>query len=56
MAKFGTLVFPTDCAMHPDELTKAIKERGLDSLFFPEHPHIPALQRCPHIAKKVWNN
>tara|TARA_B100000809_G_C15041508_1_gene495697 strand:- start:470 stop:1273 length:804 start_codon:yes stop_codon:yes gene_type:complete len=36
--------------MHPVELAKAIEERGLDSLFFPEHTHIPASRRSPYPA------
>ena len=50
MAECGALIFPTDYAMHPVELTKAIHERGLDSLFFPEHTHIPASRRSPYPA------
>jgi probable F420-dependent oxidoreductase len=50
MAEFGALIFPTDYAMHPVELAKAIEERGLDSLFFPEHTHIPASRRSPYPA------
>jgi|TARA_B110000263_G_scaffold173489_1_gene151388 alkanesulfonate monooxygenase SsuD/methylene tetrahydromethanopterin reductase-like flavin-dependent oxidoreductase (luciferase family) len=50
MAEFGALIFPTDYAMHPVELAKAIDERGLDSLFFPEHTHIPASRRSPYPA------
>ncbi len=50
MAKFGALIFPTDYAMHPVSLAKAIEERGLDSLFFPEHTHIPASRITPYPA------
>jgi len=50
MAEFGALIFPTDYAMLPVELAKAIEERGLDSLFFPEHTHIPASRRSPYPA------
>ena len=50
MAKFGALIFPTDYAMHPVSLAKAIEERGLDSLFFPEHTHIPASRLTPYPA------
>jgi probable F420-dependent oxidoreductase len=50
MAEFGALIFPTDYAMHPVELARAIEERGLDSLFFPEHTHIPASRRSPYPA------
>jgi len=50
MAEFGALIFPTGYAMHPVELARAIEERGLDSLFFPEHTHIPASRRSPYPA------
>ena len=30
MAEFGALIFPTDYAMHPVALAKAIEERGLE--------------------------
>ena len=40
--KYGVLMFPTDYAIAPDELAVAAEERGFESLFFPEHTHIPA--------------
>ncbi|MCZ6730215.1 MAG: LLM class F420-dependent oxidoreductase, partial [SAR324 cluster bacterium] len=33
--KFGISMFPTDYAIHPAELAKAVEERGFESLFFP---------------------
>ena len=56
MTEFGALIFPTDYAMHHVEPAKAIDERGLDSLFFPEHTHIPASRRSPYIAEKMRSN
>lgn len=50
MVEYGALIFPTDYAIHPAELAKAVEERGLDSLFFPEHTHIPASRRTPYPA------
>jgi probable F420-dependent oxidoreductase len=47
MATFGAMMFPTDYAIQPAELAKAVEERGLDSLFFPEHTHIPSSRRTP---------
>src|ERR1700746_3018859 len=47
MALFGAMMFPTDYAIQPVELAKAVEERGLDSLFFPEHTHIPTSRRSP---------
>src|SRR6266446_2362927 len=48
MPTFGVMMFPTDYAIQPVELAKAVEERGFDSLFFPEHTHIPASRRSPY--------
>jgi probable F420-dependent oxidoreductase len=45
--KFGIVMFPTDYAIDPVTLGRAVEERGFDSLFFPEHTHIPASRRTP---------
>jgi probable F420-dependent oxidoreductase len=45
--QFGVTMFPTDYAIGPVELARAVEERGLDSLFFPEHTHIPASRATP---------
>jgi probable F420-dependent oxidoreductase len=45
--KYGVAIFPTDYAIRPDELARATEERGFDSIFFPEHTHIPASRRTP---------
>jgi probable F420-dependent oxidoreductase len=47
MPSFGVQIFPTDMSIQPVELAKAVEERGLDSLFFPEHSHIPTSRRTP---------
>jgi len=47
MANFGVMMFPTDQAIQPIELARAVEERELDSLFFPEHTHIPTSRRSP---------
>ena len=44
---FGVTMFPTDKAIQPVVLAKAVEERGLDSLFFPEHTHIPTSRVTP---------
>jgi probable F420-dependent oxidoreductase len=46
-ARFGVAMFPTAYAIPPAELARAVEERDLDSLFFPEHTHIPASRRTP---------
>ena len=45
--KFGIGMFPTDYAMNPADLGRACEERGFDSLYFPEHTHIPASRETP---------
>lgn len=57
---FGVSMFPTDYAIQPSDLAKAIEERGLDSLFFPEHTHIPASRKTPFpggtdLPKMYWH-
>lgn len=47
MANFGLQIFPTDKTIQPIELAKAAEERGFDSLFFPEHTHIPVSRKTP---------
>jgi len=46
--KYGVAIFPTDYAIRPDEVARAAEERGFDSIFFPEHTHIPASRRSPY--------
>jgi probable F420-dependent oxidoreductase len=45
--RFGITMFPTDKAIQPVELALAVEERGFESLFFPEHTHIPASRKTP---------
>ncbi len=45
--RFGVMMFPTDTAIQPVELARAVEERGFESLWFPEHSHIPASRRTP---------
>ena len=44
---FGVTMFATDQVMRPDELARAAEERGLVSLYVPEHTHIPVSRRTP---------
>jgi len=45
--KYGVAIFPTDYAIRVDELAKATEQRGFESIFFPEHTHIPTSRRTP---------
>ncbi|HEV8306121.1 MAG TPA: LLM class F420-dependent oxidoreductase [Methylomirabilota bacterium] len=43
----GAFIFATDYAIRIDELARALEERGFESLFLPEHTHIPVSRRTP---------
>jgi probable F420-dependent oxidoreductase len=45
--KFGVSIFPTRYSIGPAELARAVEERGFESLFVPEHTHIPTSRRSP---------
>jgi len=45
--KIGVYFFSTAYAMPIDQLAKALEERGFESLFLPEHTHIPTSRRSP---------
>lgn len=47
MTAFGLLIFPTDYAIAPATLARKAEEFGFESLFFPEHTHIPASRKSP---------
>jgi len=48
--RFGIAVFPTEDSADPATLARLVEERGFESLFFPEHTHIPASRRTPYPA------
>jgi probable F420-dependent oxidoreductase len=39
--EFGVAIFATDEAIRPDAVARLAEERGHESLFFPEHTHMP---------------
>ncbi|TMF88499.1 MAG: LLM class F420-dependent oxidoreductase [Chloroflexi bacterium] len=45
--KFGLVMFPTDYAIDPVTLGRAAEEHGFESLWFPEHTHIPTSRQTP---------
>ena len=58
--KVGVLMFSTDYAIRVDELARAAEERGFESLFLPEHTHIPKSRRSPwaggpNLPKEYWH-
>ncbi len=58
--KLGVTMFATDYAIRPDELARACEERGFESVWFPEHTHIPTSRRSPwpggaELPKEYWH-
>ena len=53
-------MFATDYAMRIDDLAKAVEDRGFESLFVPEHTHIPTSRRSAwpggaDLPKEYWH-
>lgn len=44
---FGVYIFPTDTTMQPIDLARNAEARGFESLWFPEHSHIPTDRTTP---------
>lgn len=45
--RLGVMIFPTDQSIQPIPLAKEVEARGFDTLWFPEHSHIPVSRRTP---------
>jgi len=45
--KYGVAMFPTDYAIPADALARELEARGFESLWLPEHTHIPASRKSP---------
>ena len=43
----GVFIFDTDYSINISELARELEERGYESLFVPEHTHIPTSRRSP---------
>jgi probable F420-dependent oxidoreductase len=57
---FGAAIFFTDYSIGPVELAPALEARGFDSLWAPEHSHIPLSRRSPfpqggEVPKKYYD-
>jgi probable F420-dependent oxidoreductase len=57
---FGVMMFPTDYSMRPDELARETETRGFESLWVPEHTHIPTSRKSPwpgggDLPKEYWH-
>jgi probable F420-dependent oxidoreductase len=60
MLKFGAAMFFTDYSMTPGDLGKALEERGFESVWAPEHSHIPLSRKTApagggELAKKYYD-
>src|SRR5512139_4212759 len=57
---FGLTMFPADFAIRVDELAREAEARGFESLWVPEHTHIPVSRRSPwpggpNLPKEYWH-
>ena len=60
MTKFGVFMFATDYAIQPVEIATEAEARGFESIFFPEHTHIPTSRRTPRpgggdLPQEYWH-
>jgi probable F420-dependent oxidoreductase len=58
---YGIVMFSTHYAIRPDELGRAVEARGFESLWVPEHTHIPTSRRSPwpgggDLPKEYWHS
>jgi probable F420-dependent oxidoreductase len=58
--KIGAFIFATDYAIRSDELARELEHRGFDSLFLPEHTHIPVSRVSSYpgggeLRKEYWH-
>jgi probable F420-dependent oxidoreductase len=56
----GVFMFSTDYSMRIDDLARETEARGFESLFVPEHTHIPTSRRSPfggggELPKEYWH-
>ncbi|MFN0090616.1 MAG: LLM class F420-dependent oxidoreductase [Acidimicrobiales bacterium] len=62
MVSFGVSIFPTDKSINPLELAVEVEARGFESLWFPEHSHIPTSRvtpwggnpKAPPLPEEYW--
>jgi probable F420-dependent oxidoreductase len=57
---YGIVMFATDYAIRVDDLARAAEQRGFESLWLPEHTHIPTSRRSPWpggsvLPKEYWH-
>ncbi len=62
--EIGVIIFPTDKAIQPIPLAKEVESRGFESLWFPEHSHIPSsretpwggMKNAPPLPEEYWRS
>lgn len=58
----GVVIFPTDKTLQPLDLARAVEDLGFESLWFPEHSHIPVsrvtpwagIEDAPPLPEEYW--
>ena len=58
--QIGASMFSTDYSIRPDDLAKLLEDRGFESMWVPEHTHIPASRVSPwpgggDLPKNYWH-
>ena len=58
--QFGAMMFSTDYSIRPDDLARLLEDRGFESMWVPEHTHIPASRVSPwpggaDLPKDYWH-
>src|SRR5438067_12616956 len=58
--KYGAAIFATDYSVSPGRFAEMAEERGYESVFFPEHTHIPASRDTPYaggddLPEQYWH-
>lgn len=58
--KIGLYMFPTEYSIRVDDLAVEAEQRGFESLWVPEHTHIPASRKTPfpaggELPREYWN-
>ena len=60
--KYGISIFITDTSIRPDEIARAVEDRGFESIWLPEHSHIPVsrvtpwggVEGAPPLPEQYW--
>ena len=58
--QFGAYMFSTDYSMPPNDLARELEDRAFESMWVPEHTHIPASRNTPFpggtdLPKMYWH-